>query len=362
MDLLKRRKLLWFSTKVAIFIITFSLLLWGCTTNKRKDVKDSVYAIETEYDAGIIPDSIHEIHHQFTLVNNSKDTCYIKDVLKSCGCTKVDFSTKIIEPMDCTEVNVIMALGSLYNFIEKEIEIHTSNSKEPIVLFVRATRKAPSVLIKKEFPYMPSKDLRLSSSNAFIGYVQHGQTKTFSINIINNADKIKKLFLKTNLKDGFDVIFPSTINPQEIARIVFSCKPTQNDWGLHEFTCDFVDEEGINIPIKVFSIITEQFEKNKTYPRAKVPITAYNSLNSNSKGIFSFKWINIGKDTLIIRNVACNNKSVKWKLSKNKIAQYDSCRIEAIINQHSTPLNDDIVIGVVSNDKIEPYKELRVLK
>ena len=363
MDRLKQRKLHWFSNKITL-VCTFVILLTLCSGCKKNlaTTKD-IYLANNDYDFGIIPDSINKVQHDFYIINNSDDTCRILNIEKSCGCTNITIKRKQIRPHDSLTFNVVLDVGSNYSFIEKEVYIYTNRYEEPLTLYLRATRKVPKVLIKKEFPFKLSKDLRLSAYSALIGYVEHGKEKSFSMNILNSSNEIRHLSLKSKLPPNIDVIFPSKLLPQEISRIVFSCKVKEKIWGEISNDCIFEDENGETAPLKVYYIATENFGKNRNKnPKICIPTTAYSAKVLNSKKDITFDIVNIGNDTLQIRHIQCSDKNFRVCSKKKYCLKGDTCKIQ-LENIHSIKsINKDVIIGVVTNDRTEPYRQLRIIK
>lgn len=363
MGRLKRKRPHSFSNKFGILtaMMTILLYLWGCNDTASPKIS-SIYINESDYDFGIISDSINEVQHSFCIVNNTDDTCRITNIEKSCGCTKIDMDSYLVLPHDSTKFKVNLDIGSNYSFIEKDVNIYIEGCDSPLTLYLRATRKVPQVLVKKEFPFRLSDNLRLSSQSALLGYAQHEQERIFSINLLNSSDKTKHLKLKSVMPDGFDVIYPSEIAPQEISRIVFTCKLKDTLWGEISFDCIFEDDNGMTSPIKVYVIATEKFDKTKlTYPRICVPITAYDSKVLNSSNCISFKFINVGPDTLFIRHIQNSDKNIKAYSDKKECLPKDTCNVFVEVS-NNYKIQDDVIIGVTTNDKMEPYKQLRIIK
>lgn len=363
MGQLRRKKPRSFSNKFGVLFVMMATLLylWGCN-DAASPKNSSIYINESDFDFGIIPDSINEVQHSFCIVNNTDDTCKITNIEKSCGCTKIDIDSYLVLPHDSTRFMVYLDIGSNYSFIEKDVNIYIEGWDSPLTLYLRATRKVPQVLIKKEFPFKLSDNLRLSSQSALLGFAQHEQERSFSINLLNSSNETKHLKLKSVLPDGFDVICPSKIAPQEISRIIFTCKLKDTLWGEISFDCIFEDDNGMTSPIKVYVIATEKFDKTKqTSPRICVPITAYDSKILNNSNCISFKFINVGQDTLFIRHIQSSDNNIKAYSDKKGCLPKDTCNVLVeVLNNYK--IKDDVIIGVTTNDKIEPYKQLRIIK
>ena len=89
------------SLYVALFLFS---ILFSCSPNKSSEnmKKNLVYVDSSDYDFGVIADSVRILKHSFVLYNTTLDTCLINRIVKSCGCTKVYCNKQIIPPEDST--------------------------------------------------------------------------------------------------------------------------------------------------------------------------------------------------------------------------------------------------------------------
>ena len=360
----KQRKLHWFSSDLILplFIIIPALsLLWGCAEKNAASEQDTVYLTESSYDFGIVPDSVHKVNHIFTLVNNTKDTCHILHINKSCGCTDIKANSTTIPPHSSTEISVSLSLTNEYHFVERDASIHTDLTDTPLTLYVNAVRAVPPFLIQKEFPVKLGQHLRFSSDIALLGYAQHGEEKSFSINILNTSDSPRSLKMTSELPKGFEVIYPEELEPQEISRIVFTCTPSDKQWGQINFFCTFADENGEELKVNGYAIITEKFQRGAyTSPRICVPFNAYSAKKLRDDNKIVYDIVNIGQDSLMIRHIGIPDNRFRAYVNHRSTPPGDTCHL-TVRQVNLSPIDNDISIGVVTNDRLEPYKELRII-
>ena len=140
-------------------------------------------------------------------------------------------------------------------------------------------------------------------------------------------------------------------------------KVKEKIWGEISNDCIFEDENGETAPLKVYYIATENFGKNRNKnPKICIPTTAYSSKVLNSKKDITFDIVNIGNDTLQIRHIQCSDKNFRVCSKKKYCLKGDTCKIQ-LENIHSIKsINKDVIIGVVTNDRTEPYRQLRIIK
>ena len=341
--------------------------MFSCSLKQKgQEIRNVVYIDNADYDFGLIPDSISLLKHSFILYNKTNDTCVIKNIEKSCGCTKVYSEKMKIEPYDSTRLHVQVDIGNNYNFFEKDINVYTSILNEPITIYVRASRKMPVYVMKQQFPYSVSDDIRLSSDFLFLGFVERGKISSKSINIINLSDKgVKLKGVLKGLSSNVIVECPKEMDANEISRIVavFDLTNDSISWGTQNGVF-FLQDENCEYPIKVQAIVTERFDrKKKENPRIFMPVTCYQiDDNDYKKGYVNknFQIKNYGTSDLIIRNVQIlKGEKVEIKLF-DKVVKRDSLGILGI-NACLDNMKREIEVGITTNDMIEPYKIVKLI-
>lgn len=324
-------------------------------------MNDDLYITECEYDFGIVPDSINDVKHNFYIVNNSPDTCKIENIEKSCGCTDIKITSMQINPHDSVMFEVILNVGSNYSFMERDVNFYFENKEQPLTLYLRATRNVPQFLVKNEFPFKLSDNISLSGYSALLGYVQHGQEKNVSLNIINTSNETRHLKLKSKVPEGFDVLYPSTIQAQEISRIVVCCNIKDKQYGEISFDCVFEDDGVETKPFKVYVVATDKFKKDHSISsRVCIPTTAYNS-SLLKDGKIKFPIVNVGNDTLFIRNIQQSSSLITVSIDKQYCLPNDTCNLIINKNDKDKKIDEDITISVTTNDRIEPFRQLRII-
>lgn len=339
----------------------FIIILFGlaaCTTKSNSSQSMNIVIEDSDFDFGIIPDTIQILRHCFKIENKSSDSCHITKIEKSCGCTKVKISNNTIAPNSYILMDVEVDLGSNYNFFERDINIYTDMGTSPHTIFIRASRMMPNRIANKEFPVRISDKLRLNMPYVIIGNVHHGQLKAAFVNILNaSKDKVHYTASIVDAPSYISIVHEEDIEPNGIGRIVINTdlSKVRNIWGLQRFSLLIkADKEEKVVPIE--AIFTEDFSKEKTNARIFVPVTNY-TIDTSSKTEVRFSIGNIGTDVLVIRNVNTNQQQVKTSLSSNKIRPKENAVLTVNIGKRQ---KDTVEIGITSNDSKEPYKIVRV--
>lgn len=339
----------------------FTIILFGlaaCTTKSNSSQSTNIVIENSDFDFGIVPDTIQILRHSFKIENKGADSCHIMKIEKSCGCTKVKISNRTIAPNSYVFMDVEVDLGSNYNFFERDINIYTDKETSPQTIFIRASRMMPNRIAKEEFPVRISDKLRINMPYVIIGNVYHGQSKTAFINILNaSKDKAHYTASIIDAPSYISVVNENDIGPNEIGRIVINTdlSKIRNIWGLQKFSL-LIRTRNEEKVIPVEAIFTEDFSKEKSKARILVPVTDY-TIDTSSKTEVKFSIENIGADALVIRDVKPNQQQVKTSLSSNKIRPKGNAVLTVNIGKIQ---KKTVEIGITTNDSKEPYKIVRV--
>lgn len=342
-------------------IIIFIMILVGLTACKQKKYsgQSEIITIEnSDFDFGIVPDSIQVLHHRFMIENKSSDTCHIIKIEKSCGCTKVKVSNNTIFPHSSVCLNVEVDLGSNYNFFERDINIYTDMFEQPKTIYIRASRQMPVRIARKEFPVKVTNDLRINTPYVILGNIGHGQQKSAFINILNTSNKKMSFSASViNAPSYISIYSEEEINSYEIGRIIitFDLSNVKTIWGLQKYFLQ-VKTGGSKREIPVEAIFTEDITIKKTDARILIPTTNY-TINTTLATDVTFNIRNVGTDTLHVRNIQVTGQTKKISLSSYKICPYGLENLNVKFNKRQ---KGNIEIGLTTNDMKEPYKIIRI--
>lgn len=341
------------------FILILTLMgLIACKHSTYSNQSECVIIEESDFDFGVIPDSVSQLYHRFSIANNTPDTCRITRIEKSCGCTDVKLGNSILAPFSSTFIDVKIDLGANYSFFERDIAIYTDFQDEPYIIFVRASRKMPIQVLRHEFPLKISDDLRINTPYLILGNISFGDSKSGFINILNTSDKNISFSARTIDAPSFVSTFhEKEIGPNEIGRIVVSIDLTEikNIWGLQKYTLQ-IESEGNNLKIPIEAIFVEKFLKKVDKPRILIPISNYTVDTSTSSEV-NFCVKNVGKDILYIRNIKTNGHANCVSINSDKISPNNQDTIRICLDKNQ---KENIEIGITSNDPLEPYKIVRI--
>jgi len=342
------------------------LLLSGlvaCNRNNRPEsliAKSSGLVIDSaDYDFGTLADTVQTVYHRFHMVNGSPDTCRIIRIERSCGCTRIQASARVIPPLGSIFLDIEVDLGSNYSFFERDVNIYTDRMRQPLTIYLRACRQMPDGMVSKMFPVRISDQLRANMPYLILGFIPHGEVKTHFLNVCNTSDKT--VTYKAELAGGpssVSLFHDESLAPNSIGRIVINTDLSQitNVWGLQRFTL-IISSDGQRVEIPVEAIYIDNIEKTDTNPRIMAPVHAY-TVDPAKTPESRFVLYNLGKAPLHIHDLKPYIPVKRLSIGSRTIAPDSSDTLVVTIDSLQ---RDDVVIGVSTDDPMEPYKELRIL-
>lgn len=341
------------------FILIFILVgLVACKHSTYSNQSEYVIIEDSDFDFGVIPDSIEQLYHRFSITNNTPDTCRITRVEKSCGCTDVKLGNFVLAPFSSTFIDVKIDLGTNYSFFERDIAVYTDFQDEPYIIFVRASRKMPIHVLRHEFPLQVSEDLRINTPYLVLGNISFGSSKSAFINILNTSDKTIPFLAKIIDAPSFISVFhENEIGPNEVGRIIVSIdlSKIKDIWGLQKYTLQIESGENeLKIPIE--AIFVEKFKKNTDKPRILVPISNY-TIDTSISSEIQFCVRNVGKNILYIRNIETSGYTTSVTINSNQIFPNSQDTLRVCVKKNQ---KENVEIGITSNDPLEPYKIVRI--
>lgn len=350
-------------TVLLLFVSFFS-----CQPGREGGESSLVHAVEEEWDAGLIEDTLRILQHDFRLVNASSDTCRILKIDKTCGCIRTTADRNEIMPGDTATISMVVELDNS-PYIDKEIYVYTSLKKEPIALYITAIRGLSDQKIQSQFQYPMGENLRAMGSMVFPPFLEQGKVCSATTNIVNAGKE--PIEVEWELKDApewLTVDVPSRLQPKETGRInvSFDLSKPSKEWGKHEYTL-LVGEKGKKrFPLTIPTIVTpdltapEQGER----PQAFLPKTGYALLDSEKQQttiVKHFDILNMGGNVLTIADITPSIPTAKCKVEKTKLSERQKTRIFVEVPVKDMKRDSVLVIGITTNDKNSPYREVQIV-
>lgn len=343
---------------IRLILILLSFGLVACNNGGHQS--ERVIIEDADYDFGLVPDTVQMLRHQFKIENVSSDTCRVKKIERSCGCTKVRLSADIIPPGETVYLDVNVDLGSNYSFFERDINIYMEHRPEPYTIFVRACRQVPKEMVEREFPVRISDQLRANMPYLIIGNCKLGDVKTDFLNISNQSDETVKYEARLiGAPACVSVFHDDKIPAGDVGRVIITTdlSKVDNDWGLHRYTLRLTSgKDSTDIPVE--AIFVENVEIAEENPRIMMPFYMF-TLDTKKKTSAKFVVKNVGQKPLVFKSLKpYENMKAKVSIGRSELPPQATDTITVTVDDGQT---EDVYVGVSSNDPIEPFKELRVI-
>lgn len=344
----------------AVSLLFFSLFSVQCAVDSEKNSGD-LFVEDADFDCGTITDTSTIINHTFVLKNNSRKTCVINQIQKSCGCTEVNCSKTRLLSGESAVVSVTLNIRGLYGEFRKGILIYTSLKESPLELSVGGFRLMPPEMRDKQFAYKFSDNLRLTSGKMILGYLQHGQSKSSSISVVNtsnNGVKLRGRLLPE--RDFVSLYVPEYLEPNEISRIIvaYDVEDINDVWGNQ--SCKILLSDGLRQDtIDVYCVITEKILRQKGGSPRILTLMKSKRQDTNGKLVAVYEVKNVGEKVLCIKDVQ-RHEGVDASFGKERIMPNESRDLAITVDVEAFSAKSYVDIWISSDDPIEPYKTLRI--
>ncbi|HNW98968.1 MAG TPA: DUF1573 domain-containing protein [Bacteroidales bacterium] len=339
----------------------------------------------TSHDFGKIKEEGGNVIYTFFFSNTGTDPLKLTNVKPGCGCTTADWSKDPVLPGQKGYIKTV------YNPMNRPGQFHkaitvTSNATVPTqVLIITGEVLARAKTYKDTFT-VASGNLRMMSNHIAFMELKNYETKTDTVEILNDWNKPMTFEVTTKLAFAKCIVKPEKLEPKEKGLIILTYDASKRqDWGL---IYDYVtiatnDSIDANKTITVSANILEDFskltpEQKKTSPKIvfENEIYDFGTIKEGDTAKYTFNFKNNGKGNLIIRKIKAScgcvttqiiNKSVKKKKSNVAVAgdkflfkKGKSGSIEIVFNSTGRKGDPTKTITVITNDPETPVINLSI--
>lgn len=341
--------------KVLFFLLAILFSCFSCK-DKRTAVDNSDLLIDyPEWNFGNISDS-SELFHSFEIYNPTLQSCTIRNIITSCGCTSYQINDSIIKSKSKTTLTVNLNPKGLRGEFIRDIHLFTSLRELPYVLYLSANIALTKNEIKREYRFKLCENVYSNISSIYFGNVYQNKivTKFFSIvNISNTSYPIKCELIGGN--SYISIAAPDSLHPFKPEKVMVTYNGNKNElnfWGIDSskvvLNClDFkraIDCNAVMIP----------FPLRTSSKRVRMFIQKEILLSNN---IIKIKLKNVGNSSLYIYKIRSSNNI--------NIINYDSIidvqKESFIVCKYKENLcNNNGFIEILTNDDTTPVLKLEL--
>lgn len=328
---------------IILCVITFC----GCSQDKG----NNHFFVDTEnHDFGTLGINDTCVKHSFVITNNTKDTCFIRKIDKSCGCTSVKYPYQIA-PYKKGKIDVTMDTRGYTGHIFRDLYIYTSLSDTPICITMSAYIPMPIEAMKLKYNHKLFADIATNTSFLNVGNVFQDSGGYGTFEIVNFSKK--EIFVDFQINSDVASIYSENkLRPLEPTKVHILYDNNFKHWGVDTLTINIVSSNNkgsIKCVAKFIPLPT--FKKNKEAPRGYLPSK---KIIATGKTVKDFKVHNVGARKLRI---------LDYKSSANiHILQVDTIISPSKIGtvKFSTENKGKGFIDILTNDPYSPIYNLSI--
>ena len=317
---------------------------------------------KTVHDWGDVTVNDGPLNCTFTITNISNKPQTIRRVLKTCGCTKVSWSTKPLNPGEEGFINVTYSNDEGPYPFDKTLNVYFDGVKKPLLLHIRADVHKVKLPIAQTYP-IHFKGLGVKSTDIKVGNLLQGEQKSNEFTVANVS--------QTPIVLGWTDLDPQlgieprnqTIEPESTARVVVTVNANRARWGKnHYIATAVVNGEKADWHIDFTAVTIENFsnwtqKQRDDAPKAEVETTMDTSPVKRGENMnAAFEVSNVGKSPLIIYKADYDNDIIKSLDSCNTIESGTSQIFRYEINTSGLKQDSEntLVITLYTNDPTHP--------
>ena len=298
---------------------------------------------------------------------------YIKEVVSSCGCTKVEYKRDAIMPNEVATLAITYDPRNRPGRFDRRIAVVLLGFDEPIVLNIIGHVTPRERTVYEIYPFDMGGGLRMESNFHAFAYVEHGKQVEESIGYINLSDHPISLTLHAIESSGaLTVDYPTTIAPNDKGDIVlrYALDEESTLYGtLNDIFHFEVDGTYGATVISTYAVAVDNFDlvEDILAPSAVVSkkIIKFGEILLNNQLLEqSISIGNSGEMPLIIRRVESDSPAVEVNIEGDtSIDKGESLTLRIRLN---TALIEDCDnpfvsrVRVICNDPIMPMQVIRV--
>jgi len=314
---------------------------------------------KTVHDFGRIKEEGGKVTYKFKFKNTGKKPIIIKNVQSTCGCTTPEWSKAPVVPGKEGYVSAQFDPHQRPGSFNKQIKVYNNITTQPIVLDVKGDVIPKTKQVADIYRHKVG-DIRLKSRHVAFARIYNTQTKTQSVEFINDSDKpvtitFNEKYKKVHLKVS---VSPKTIAPKKKGKIVITYDASKkNSWGYRADRIPLIlnGQAAPGYPLSISATIVEDFSKLTKADLANAPTMNFESKEFNfgtikqgAKITHEFKFKNNGKRDLIIRETrsSCGCTAVE---TKKVIKAGETSSIKATFNSAGKMGKQNKSITLITN-------------
>ncbi len=218
------------------------------------------------HDFGSQPKTVESLEHEFTFTNVSGRSVSISYAVATCSCTRLSWTTGLIQPGAKGSVKAIYIRELGVNTFEKFISVFVDGQSKPYVLRIAGSFYETGKSLADDFPATVSM-LGFASSPIQAGEAYRGELANDSFWVANLSDKSISLSFKS-LSESLNVVPEyQYLDPHSRTRFYYEISVDTLSWGKRVYEAvPLVDDK----PLEPVSFSLTAIENYTGMPRDEV--------------------------------------------------------------------------------------------
>ena len=275
---------------------------------------------------------------EFVLKNDGRKPLVINNVLKSCGCTEVDYPKTSIAAGESFVIKAVYDAKQMGTFT-KQVCLYTNADEEPFILSMRGRVVGSVVDFAGSYDEMLGA-IKSDAQEVEFDDVNRGDRPVQRIHVFNPTEEMMEpvvMHLPNYLQAS---VSPSKVAPHRSAEITFVLDSKKlRDFGLNQTSVYLGERPGDKIApekeIVVSAVLLPSFDKltaeqKEQAPKVELSTTDLNlgSFNGKKKLKGEILVSNQGKSVLDIRSMQMFTMGLQVQLKKSKIQPGETVKMK----------------------------------
>lgn len=304
----------------------------------------------------------------FSIENTSDRPQRIINVVKSCGCTRVDWPKEAFESGESVRLHVVYANDEGPHSFDKSISVYFEGVKGPLVLRVRGDVFKEKQPIEKSYP-VHFEGIGLKKGEVKIGNLSQGEQKSTDFTVANVTEgEVELAWTEVN---PLLSIYPQRLSLKagETARVSVSVKSSRSLWGKNEYLATpVVNSKKSQRAISFWATTKENFDswsEDRKAKAAKAVLEAVVESVPRERGQeMEVRYLlkNEGKSSLEIYKVEYDYREVESDVTTGSIDPGEERELAFKVKTENFEKDSDNIILVVfyTNDPLHPLLHLYI--
>lgn len=309
----------------------------------------------------------------FELTNSGTAPLQLTSVKPSCGCTSVEWPNSPIAVGQSAKI-IATYDARMLGYFQKEIEVFTNASEEPIYLTLQGRVVATATNVEGDYP-VDMGDVRLSTNTITFDNVNRGDRPEAHLYVLNNTRtsiKPELMHLPSYLTATYQ---PETLAGGRVGRITLRLNSERmKSYGLNEATVYLARKAGDKVTpdnaINVSAMLLPNFShlSETDLKTAPLIVLSADSLDfSNPAGKKTVTQTltigNAGEKTLTISSVQLEGRAINVSLSNRIIKPGKRVKLKVtLLVDHVRADDPEPHILLITNDPTHPKVIIKVKK